>query len=90
MAIRVDDGPKYVSGTLVEWAKTRGVALSQIQPGKPDRTPMSNAITGRFAMNSSTSTSSKHRGGTGFRHAAAMPVVIKAATTKRQVDFEKR
>lgn len=35
MAIRVDNGPEYVSGKLMEWAEKRGVALSHIQPGKP-------------------------------------------------------
>ena len=33
-AIRVDNGPEYVSGKLMEWAETRGIALSHIQPGK--------------------------------------------------------
>jgi len=36
-AIRVDNGPEYVSGTLVEWAEKRGIALSYIQPGKPQQ-----------------------------------------------------
>lgn len=33
--IRVDNGPEYVSGTLMEWAENRGIALAYIQPGKP-------------------------------------------------------
>ncbi len=35
--IRVDNGPEYVSGTLQDWAKKRGIALSYIQPGKPQQ-----------------------------------------------------
>lgn len=37
MAIRVDNGPEYVSGKLMEWAEKRGIALSHIQPGKPQQ-----------------------------------------------------
>ncbi|WP_156392597.1 IS3 family transposase [Rhizobium sp. Root482] len=36
-AIRVDNGPEYVSGKLMEWAETQGIALSHIQPGKPQQ-----------------------------------------------------
>ena len=36
-AIRVDNGPEYVSGTLMEWAENRGITLSYIQPGKPQQ-----------------------------------------------------
>jgi putative transposase len=36
-AIRVDNGPEYVSGKLMEWAATQGIALSHIQPGKPQQ-----------------------------------------------------
>jgi putative transposase len=36
-AIRVDNGPEYVSGTLMAWAETRGVRLEYIQPGKPQQ-----------------------------------------------------
>ena len=35
--IRVDNGPEYVSGTLQTWAKKRGIALSYIQPDKPQQ-----------------------------------------------------
>lgn len=35
--IRVDNGPEYVSGTLMEWAENRGIALAYIQPEKPQR-----------------------------------------------------
>ena len=37
--IRVDNGPEYVSGTLMEWAEDRGIALAYIQPGKPQQNP---------------------------------------------------
>lgn len=36
-SIRVDNGPEYVSGKLMEWAETQGIALSHIQPGKPQQ-----------------------------------------------------
>ncbi len=35
--IRVDNGPEYISGTLVTWAEKRGIALQHIQPGKPQQ-----------------------------------------------------
>jgi putative transposase len=36
-AIRVDNGPEYISGTLMEWAETRGISIRHIQPGKPQQ-----------------------------------------------------
>jgi len=36
-AIRVDNGPEYVSGTLMTWAEKRGIAIRFIQPGKPQQ-----------------------------------------------------
>lgn len=35
LAIRVDNGPEYVSGTLIQWAEKKSIALTYIQPGKP-------------------------------------------------------
>lgn len=35
LAIRVDNGPEYVSEALRHWAEHRGIALRHIQPGKP-------------------------------------------------------
>ena len=35
--IRVDNGPEYISGTLMEWAENRGITLAYIQPGKPQQ-----------------------------------------------------
>jgi putative transposase len=34
-AIRCDNGPEYISGTIQRWAEKRGITLSYIQPGKP-------------------------------------------------------
>ncbi|MBY3321448.1 IS3 family transposase [Rhizobium laguerreae] len=36
-AIRVDNGPEYISGKLMEWAEKQGIALNHIQPGKPQQ-----------------------------------------------------
>jgi putative transposase len=36
-AIRVDNGPEYISGKLMEWAETRGISIRHIQPGKPQQ-----------------------------------------------------
>ena len=36
-AIRVDNGPECVSGTLMAWAGKRGIAIRFIQPGKPQQ-----------------------------------------------------
>ena len=36
-AIRVDNGPEYISGTLMTWAEKHGIALQHIQPGKPQQ-----------------------------------------------------
>ena len=37
VAIRVDNGPEYVSSTLTIWAEKMGIALTYIQPGKPQQ-----------------------------------------------------
>ncbi len=60
-AIRVDNGPEYVSGKLMEWAETQGIALSHIQPGSRNRMPMSSGTTAPSDMNGSTNTSLKAR-----------------------------
>ena len=35
--IRVDNGPEYLSETLVAWASKHKITLSYIQPGKPQQ-----------------------------------------------------
>ena len=35
--IRVDNGPEYVSGTLMAWAEKHNIRLEYIQPGKPQQ-----------------------------------------------------
>jgi putative transposase len=42
--IRVDNGPEYISVTLMKWAQQQGIALQHIQPGKPQE----NAYVGRY------------------------------------------
>jgi putative transposase len=37
LAIRVDNGPEYISATLMTWAEKQGIALTYIQPGKPQQ-----------------------------------------------------
>ena len=37
LAIRVDNGPEYISGTLQNWAEKAGIALMYIQPGNPQQ-----------------------------------------------------
>ena len=36
-AIRVDNGPEYVSGRLQTWAEKTGIGFIYIQPGKPQQ-----------------------------------------------------
>jgi len=36
-AIRVDNGPEYASGKLMEWAEKRNIRLEYIQLGKPQQ-----------------------------------------------------
>ena len=33
--IRVDNGPEYISGKLLEWASSQGGTIQHIQPGQP-------------------------------------------------------
>ena len=34
---RVDNGPEYISGKLMEWAEKQGVTIQHIQPGQPQQ-----------------------------------------------------
>ena len=43
-AIRVDNGPEYLSQVFVDWCKDNAVELIHIQPGKPNQ----NAFIERF------------------------------------------
>ena len=36
-AIRCDNGPEYISGQLMAWAKERGITIEHIQTGKPQQ-----------------------------------------------------
>ena len=37
LAIRSDNGPEYISGTILRWAKQQGIRLDHIQPGNPQQ-----------------------------------------------------
>lgn len=37
VAIRCDNGPEYISGTLQAWAEKQGIQLQYIQPGNPQQ-----------------------------------------------------
>jgi len=43
--IRCDNGPEYVSGTLLQWAAQHQIRIEHIQPGKPQQ----NAYVERFS-----------------------------------------
>ena len=44
-AIRCDNGPEYISGQLMDWARQRGIILQYIQQGKPQHNGCGATIT---------------------------------------------
>ncbi|MDB5660541.1 MAG: family transposase [Cypionkella sp.] len=55
--IRVDNGPEYISGKLMEWAENQGVSSSTSNPDSRSKTPISSATIARSGTNGSTNTS---------------------------------
>jgi putative transposase len=35
--LRTDNGPEFLGETFVQWAKTNGMAIQYLQPGKPNQ-----------------------------------------------------
>ena len=60
-AIRVDNGPEYISGCLMEWAEDKGITLTHQMPsgGGHIISAMSSDTTGRSGTNGWTSPSLK-------------------------------
>jgi putative transposase len=54
--IRVDNGPEYISGKLLEWAEKQSIAIQHIQPESRSRTPTLSAATAQFGTNGWTNT----------------------------------
>jgi len=57
--IRVDNGPEYISGKLLERAEKQGIVIQHIQPGNLNRMPTLSATTAPSGTNGWTNTSSK-------------------------------
>ena len=49
--IRCDNGPEYISATLLYWANCQGIALNTSSLESPSRMPMWSASTGLFVTN---------------------------------------
>ena len=47
-AIRVDNGPEFISNAVDAWAARHGVNLAFIQPGKPTQNAHVESFNGRF------------------------------------------
>lgn len=47
-ALRVDNGPEFISTTLEKWATAHGVKLDFIQPGKPTQNGHVESFNGKF------------------------------------------
>ena len=50
-AIRIDNGPEYVSGKLMEWAEKHRLGSNTSNPASPSKTLISSATTAQFAAN---------------------------------------
>lgn len=50
-ALRCDNGPEYLSQTLVDWASNKRITMIYIQPGKPTQNPSSSASIEPRGMN---------------------------------------
>jgi putative transposase len=52
-AIRSDNGPEYISGTFIQWAKQHGIRLDHSSLAIRNRTPISNVTIERCVMTGS-------------------------------------
>jgi putative transposase len=57
--IRCDNGPEYISGTLLQWAAERQIRIEYIQPASHNRTPTSSATIAPCATTGLRSTYSR-------------------------------
>ena len=46
--LRCDNGPEYISESIVNWAKRRGIRMEYIQPGKPQQNGFVESFNGKF------------------------------------------
>jgi putative transposase len=47
-AIKLDNGPEYISRALINWAKEKGIHLAYIRPGKPFENGHVESFNGKF------------------------------------------
>jgi len=75
LAIRVGNGPEYISDCLHQWAETRGIAIQHIQPGRPKQ----NSYIERYNRTVrhewlDQDIFAPHQGGAGRRHRVALDI----------------